>query len=359
MKLSALSLLLLSSLLSFAQENAKTQNIILVTWDGFRWQELFEGADKKIISKKKYVEDRDALKKNFWADNAKERREKLVPFFWNIVAKEGVLIGNRKLNSKMEVTNRYHFSYPGYNEIFSGYGDKKINSNNYPDNPSYTIFDCLQGNDGFKSKCAAFATWDAFPRIINAKRNATPVYVNYKSEGAATVCNDITITEWGVSVPSCNQFVKTDTMTYRFAKEYLQKNHPRFAFIGFDETDGFAHEGRYDAYLNSAHQLDRYLQDLWNFIQSDEHYRDNTTLIITCDHGRGKGRRLWKHHASVIPASKQIWFAAIGTGIKNDGELKHGNFYQKQIAATIAHLFGLQFSPENANVGKPLLEILK
>jgi hypothetical protein len=54
-----------------------------------------------------------------------------------------------------------------------------------------------------------------------------------------------------------------------------------------------------------------------------------------------------------------MWFAAIGKGIKNAGEVKDGNFYQKQIAATIAHLFGFQFSPENENVGKPILEILE
>lgn len=359
MKLPALLLFLLTSFCLLAQENAKTQNIILVTWDGFRWQEFFEGADKKLISKKKYVEDRETLKKNFWRATAKERRETLLPFFWNTVEKEGILIGNRKLGSKMEVTNKHNFSYPGYNEMFSGYGDKKINSNDYPDNPSYTIFDCLQEKEGFKNSCAAFATWDAFPRIINSKRNGTPVYVNYKTEGVTTVCNDVSISEWQVTVPACNHFVKTDTMTYRFAKEYLKKNHPRFAFIGFDETDGFGHEGRYDAYLNSAHQLDRYLNDLWNFIQNDEHYRDNTTLLITCDHGRGKGKRLWKHHASVIPASKQMWFAAIGNGIKNAGEINYGNFYQKQIAATIAHLFGIPFSPENPNVGKPMMEILK
>src|SRR5688572_19615982 len=105
---------LLASVCVFAQENAKTQNIILVTWDGFRWQEMFKGADKRMIGRKKYVENTEDLKKAFWKDDAKERREILLPFFWNTVAKEGVLIGNRDIGSKMQVANRYHFSYPGY-----------------------------------------------------------------------------------------------------------------------------------------------------------------------------------------------------------------------------------------------------
>lgn len=343
--------------LLFSQAVPKTQNIILVTWDGFRWQELFDGADKRLIKKKKFVRSPGETKKEFWSDDVKARREKLTPFIWNTMAMQGVVIGNRHAGCRMQVTNPYNFSYPGYNEIFSGFGDKRVNSNDYPDNPNINLFDVLQESEAFKGEAAAFATWDAFPRIINSKRNGVPVYVDFKTENGATTCADITISNWKTSVPRCRACSETDTMTYHFAKEYLQRHHPRFAFIGFDETDHFGHEGEYDSYLQTARMLDSYLQDLWNFIQNDEHYRNNTTLIVTTDHGRGHGT-FWRHHARVLPRSKQIWFAAMGNGIKNEGELKKkGDYYQNQIAATICALAGLQLKNEKA--GKPLDIILK
>src|SRR5436190_23923550 len=99
----------------FAQDSPKTQNVILVTFDGYRWQEVFKGAQKKLIGNKKLVKDVAALKKNYWADDEVARREKLTPFLWHVIAKQGSIIGERKNSSKMKVTNRYRFSYPGYN----------------------------------------------------------------------------------------------------------------------------------------------------------------------------------------------------------------------------------------------------
>jgi hypothetical protein len=348
-----------STTVSFAQDAAKTQNVILVTFDGYRWQEVFKGAQKKLISNKKIVKDVDALKKKYWADNAVERREKLTPFLWNTIAKQGSIIGERKHSSKMKVTNKYRFSYPGYNEIFSGYGDPRVNSNDYPDNPNNTIFDLLQSDEKLKNKLVAVATWDAFPRIINTKRNSVPVYVSIKEKDGKCSSGNLIFEGWNEKCPPSNGFITDDSLTYHFAKEYIAKNHPRFAFIGFDETDGLAHEGKYDAYLNSANQLDGYMEDLWNFIQNDPQYKDNTTLIITCDHGRGKaGTQMWRHHGKLVLPADKIWMAAIGAGIKSQGVLKSGKFYQKQIGPTIAKLFGKKFY-EGKKIGTPIDEILK
>ncbi len=351
-------LLMLCASISFAQDASKTQNVILVTFDGYRWQEVFKGAEKKLISNKKLVKDVDALKKNYWSEDKLASREKITPFLWNTIAKQGSIIGERKCASKMQVTNIHRFSYPGYSEIFSGWGNRKINSNDYPDNPNHTIWDFLQADEKFKNKMVAVATWDAFPRIINTKRNGVPVYVNIKDSAGKCSSGNLIFEGWNEKCPASNGFILTDSLTYHFAKEYISKNHPRFAFIGFDETDHFGHEGQYDSYLHSANQLDGYMQDLWNYIQNDPQYKDNTTLIITCDHGRGHlGMKMWKHHGGLVFSSNKIWLAAIGAGIKNQGVLKNGHFYQKQIAATITKLFGKKFSEEK-KIGKPIDAIL-
>jgi hypothetical protein len=78
-----------------AQEPASADNLILVTIDGLRFQELFSGADQRLIKKDPGgVEDAKATKAKYWDEDAIVRREKLMPFFWNFVAKNGQVFGS-------------------------------------------------------------------------------------------------------------------------------------------------------------------------------------------------------------------------------------------------------------------------
>jgi bisphosphoglycerate-independent phosphoglycerate mutase (AlkP superfamily) len=115
--------------------------------------------------------------------------------------------------------------------------------------------------------------------------------------------------------------------------------------IGFDETDEHGHGGRYDEYLKSAHKADQMIGTLWEWIQSDPDYKDQTTLFITTDHGRGRGKNNWRKHQLVAPGSGQIWFAVMGPDTPPFGEMKFkAKYYQKQVAKTIAAFLGLQYS---------------
>ncbi|HEY5692124.1 MAG TPA: hypothetical protein VIS49_11750 [Cyclobacteriaceae bacterium] len=44
----------------------KTENVILITLDGFRWQEVFTGADRLLVGNKKFVTDSAKLVSRFW-----------------------------------------------------------------------------------------------------------------------------------------------------------------------------------------------------------------------------------------------------------------------------------------------------
>ncbi len=323
------------------------RHVIVVTLDGFRWQELFGGARWNLVGCKKYVSDVHALKSAYWCFSKSKRREKLMPFMWNTIASQGQIYGNRRRYNKMFVTNNYRFSYPGYSEIFCGFADSRINSNSYGDNPNKNIFDFLAAQPSFINKIAAFATWSAFTHIINNNRNGVPVYGEITSGvDTAGYCNGLTYNSFATTIPASNGYITDDTLTYHFAKEYITQNHPRFAFIGFDETDHFGHAGRYDAYLHTANLEDAFLQDLWNTLQSDTAYAGKTTLIVTCDHGRGKWpKKRWQSHGVSYPHANETWMAVIGPDTPADGE-KHGGskHYTNQIAQTIAGLFGLKYT---------------
>ena len=98
-----------------------TRNVVLVTADGVRWQEVFRGADETLLNQKDGgVSDVDALRRDFWRRTPEARREALMPFLWSVVARQGQIYGNRDKGSPAKVANGMNFSYPGYNELLTG-----------------------------------------------------------------------------------------------------------------------------------------------------------------------------------------------------------------------------------------------
>jgi hypothetical protein len=348
------------SMLLFMAASAqhKTQNLVIVTMDGMRWQEVFGGVDKDILSIKKYSHDSEAIVKKYWSDDIKERRQKLFPFLWGTVAKQGQLYGNRNAGSLVNVANKYWFSYPGYNEIFTGYPDTAVNSNDKIRNNNENVLEFINKQKGYVGKVAAFSTWDCFPYILNKWRSG--VYVNADTDSlnfndaSLKLINDM---QWLTAKPID---VRPDVLTYFAGREYLKTHQPKVLYIAFDETDDYAHAGMYSQYLKSAHAEDAMLADLWQTIQAMPGYKNNTTLIITCDHGRGdKVKEQWTSHGSNVLGSDQIWIAAIGPDTKPLGEVTNNpQLYQRQFATTFAALLGLQFTPAHPTM-PPVETIIK
>lgn len=333
-----------------AQKN-KTENVFIITLDGFRWQELYAGADSALIAEKKYTKHPDEARQLFWATSGEERRKKLLPFLWSTLAAQGQLYGNRAYGNFVNCSNQMWFSYPGYNEILTGSADDDhINSNDKKDNPNTTVLEYLNGLPAYKGKVAAFGSWDVFPFIINEKRSGIPVNAGFESaEGKKLSEREIFLNELQKEIPSPFGSVRLDAFTHHYALEYLKRNSPRVMYISYGETDDFAHEGNYDAYLRSAYQTDQFIQSLWNWVQSQPGYKDKTTFLITTDHGRGTvPLDTWRSHGNEIKGADEIWFAVIGPDTRALGEVKQAmQLYQKQVAPTAAGFLGIEFKPKS------------
>lgn len=340
----------LALLPGLAQAQPKPENIILITLDGMRWQEVFSGADSLLINSKDYVEDVTGLNQQFWKLTATARRQTLMPFFWSVLAKEGVLYGNRNLGNYVNCTNTMWFSYPGYNEILSGYADDvRITSNDKFPNPNETVLEFINKQDKFKGKVAAFGSWDVFPFIINESRSGLPVNAGFRTATQLKLSDrEKFLNQLQTEIPSPWGSVRLDAFTHHYAIEYMKKYKPKVVYIAYGETDDFAHNGKYDAYLKSAHQTDQFIKAIWEWVQSEPQYRNKTTLLITTDHGRGTiPINEWRDHGSKVKGADEIWFAAIGAGVTPKGEVKTaGQLYQNQVAATAAALLGKTFSQQ-------------
>ncbi len=334
-----------------AAADSPGEKLFIITYDGLRWQEFYGGADSSLIADKEYVDDTTALKAEFWAETPEARREKLLPFFWSTMAKEGQLLGNRQYGNKGNCSNQMWFSFPGYNEILSGFADDaRISSNAKTPNPNRTFLEFVNGLPEFQGKMAAFGSWDVFPYIINEERSGVPVNAGFEAAtGDDLTAREVFLNELQAQIPSPWGTVRLDAFTHHFALEYLKKHQPRVIYISYGETDDFAHDGEYDAYLHSARRTDAFIRDLWNWAQSNPAYKGKTTFLITTDHGRGTvPKETWKHHGkSSVAGSDEIWFAAIGPRIPALGEVKtEAQWYQNQVANTAAAVLGITYESE-------------
>ncbi|QDT54404.1 Type I phosphodiesterase / nucleotide pyrophosphatase [Caulifigura coniformis] len=339
----------------------KTKNVILITTDGLRWQEVFTGAEKELISKEPGgVSNVKAIESQFWRETPEERREALLPFFWTKIAKEGQLYGNMPQGSSSQITNTMKFSYPGYNEILTGFADLRIDSNAKKPNENFTVLEWLHRRPAFDGKVAAYSAWDVTPFIINRERCGFPVMGGWEPVPESDpnprqkLLNDLIA---DTTRPNAAEVI--DSFLYQAAREHLLRHRPRVMFIGFLETDAWGHAGRYDNLLTSAHAVDAYIQRLWDLVQSIDQYRDKTTLIITTDHGRGSGPTDWKNHGKKIEGAEDMWMAFLGPDTPPLGERKNcDRVTQSQVAATLAALLGEDYHGAEARSGAPIKDVL-
>ncbi len=346
--------LVISGSCVFAQER-QTENVIVVTLDGFRWQEVFTGADSSLIRDKEYVHDQNVLNA-FWDSSSVVRRQKLLPFFWNVIGTEGQLYGNRNVGNRVNCANPYWFSYPGYSEMMTGFVDKGIRSNDKKENPNSTVLEYIHKQPEYTGKVAVFSTWNVIPYIVRAQASGIPANAGEEHANGDTLTDSEMLLNELQPILKNHHGERYDAFTFYYAFEYLKRERPHVMFISFDETDEHGHGGRYDEYLKSAHHTDRMIGLLWNWLQSQDQYKGKTTLLVTTDHGRGlAARKGWKNHGRLIPGSSQMWFAVIGPDTPALGEMKNeGQYFQKQVAKTIAAFLGMQY--ENTEPVGPVVE---
>jgi hypothetical protein len=336
----------------------KSPKVVLVSIDGLRWQEVFHGADPEILRNSQFIRHSDEL------STLPTQPQQLMPFLHQTIAHQGMLVGDRRRGSAMQVSNPWHFSYPGYNELLSGYPDPAINSNGKIANPNVTVLEWLNQQPGMAQQVAAFGSWDVLPYILNTERSKLPVNagfapMNEQMAGPLTPQLKL-LNQLQRQTPSPWAAVRLDVFTQQFALEYLAQKKPKLLYIAYGETDDFAHDGQYDQYLKAIRRTDGFIQELWQQLQNDPFYAGQTTLLISTDHGRGNNANSWQHHASGraiagymkklknfgngVSGSDEIWLAALGPQIPARGLVATQQpWSQSQVASTVAELLGYDY----------------
>ncbi len=331
---------------------------MLVTADGVRHQELFGGLDSALLEDEQAggVEDREALSRAFGGETPEERRERLLPFFWKVLAPQGIVLGSRAHGATVSLANPHRVSYPSYAEILTGRVQPEINGNVPIQIPRETVLEFVRrGLALLPTGVAAFTSWNHFPYIVEHVRGSItanaggplPEHLQDEETRRLARLEQRTLSPWST--------VRQNVFTESLAVAYLARFRPRLLYLALDETDEWAHTRRYDRTLQAIKGFDETLRLLWELLQSMDAYRDVTTLVITTDHGRGRTAEDWTSHGAEIPGSEETWIAIVGPDTAARGIVPgHAPVRHTQIAATIIALLGLDPDSFDTRAGKPI-----
>ncbi|MBI4909519.1 MAG: hypothetical protein HY820_38230 [Acidobacteria bacterium] len=144
-----------------------------------------------------------------------------------------------------------------------------------------------------------------------------------------------------------------DELTFFIAREVMREFAPRLMLVNFWDMD-VAHWGSYSLYLQAITRTDRLTGMLWDEIQSNKHYKDNTTLLVLPELGRDGDTDTsngFLNHRSGDPSCRHTWLLALGAGVKGETErpIRHID-----VAPTVAALLGMR-APAMSGTAAPEL----
>lgn len=336
-----------------------TRNVIFISLDGVRTEEVFAGLDEIIAAHAalQTYSDIEAIRPRFAGATAESRRKALMPVLWGELVPRGVIFGNRDKGSVMKVANPHCFSAPGYTEMLTGAPRAEVTSNDIRRYPYLTAPEVIARDLQLPpGDVAQIGSWDGFAsaaasrdgRILTTGGfDAIPARFSTPRIDALVALRKDVLGLWEEG--------SEDVLTFRIAMEYLEARSPRFLWLGLGNSDDWAHADRYDRHLVYLNRIDRLIGELWSMVQTSAHYRGSTTLVITTDHGRGLKASDWNEHNCSIPGSEYVWALVVGPDTPAIGEATNTPELQLgQIASTMLQYFRIPAAALGPDARAPL-----
>lgn len=91
---------------------------------------------------------------------------------------------------------------------------------------------------------------------------------------------------------------------------------PQLLWVYLPNVDHEGHTGVWENYTGAIKTADSLVFRLWDFIQNDPFYKDNTTLLVTNDHGRHTDD--FSGHGCGCEGCRHIMFLALGPDVKQN-----------------------------------------
>ena len=134
---------------------------------------------------------------------------------------------------------------------------------------------------------------------------------------------------------------------------FLTTHQPRFLWVSLLDSDEHAHRKEWDGYLSAIDQYSVWMEELQQTVD-DLGLTEQTTIILTTDHGRGRGP-FWHSHGR-LPAGRHMFLAATGPWVGVSGTVvPEQTVRQADVRPTIERLLGLEPTPcDQSGCGTPI-----
>jgi hypothetical protein len=325
-------------------QRAPTQ-VVVVTLDGARFQEIFWGVDA--------AQARESGTPMRVRENARE----LMPNLHRLMTEQGAALGAGR-GPHISASGPDFVSLPGYAEIFTGRRATGCLDNSCPGASFASIADQVAAH-GVGAKSAIITSWPDIARVgsrsmrvaISTGRHAGVTRSSFERPGA--VGDALRAAEPEKPWPGGGDF-RRDRFTASLALAYLRAERPDFLFVGLGETDEFAHQGNYAGYLDALREADRFLGELAAELAARAQAGIQTALFVTADHGRAAS---FKEHGKPYPESARVWLVASGTAITARGFVRSPQHrHLADITPTLRTVLGLP-ADGSRGAGTPLTEL--
>ncbi|HEV2324219.1 MAG TPA: twin-arginine translocation signal domain-containing protein [Terracidiphilus sp.] len=148
-----------------------------------------------------------------------------------------------------------------------------------------------------------------------------------------------------------------DELSVYIAKRLMQQEAPSLLWITMHDMD-IAHAGAYSLYIEGIRRTDRLCGEIWQAVQTEPEYKDNTTLFVLPDFGRDAdydaGGNGFQHHRTGDAASRTTWMMVLGKGVR-EGVIYDQPMQSIDLVPSLGAIMG--FSADQSQ-GKPVRELL-
>src|SRR6478736_1977300 len=252
------------------QSTVPAVTVVIVTLDGVRWHEVFEGVDAQLAAS------------HGISPNDVVSAAELTPNLHRIVATHGAALGAPGHGAAISASGPNFVSLPGYAELLSGRRATRCRDNQCTGGGARTLLDEFRDSGRSSSHVAVFTSWPDIGRVTS---------------------------EHGVvaePLPRSARF-RPDAETAALALAHLKNHPPKFMFLGLGEPDEFAHQDDYAGYLNAVRHADARIAEVDEELALLAAHGTRTALFITADHGRAHN---FVEHGSKFPESARVWLVA-------------------------------------------------
>lgn len=324
---------------------ASSGRIVLVTIDGVRAEDVFDGADPTLRP----------------GSNVEKYRSPaaVMPRTHQLVATRGVALGaDRPGCGAVHTASGANISLPGYLEIFTG-RRTHCRDNNCDRTTSPTVLD--EAARAGLAPVASIGSWEILDRAVS-DRSTTPVLV---AEGAQRwpaprpLADDaleqlVSAGERAEAYPGHGRY-RPDASTAAIALEYLRSAQPLILHVGLGDPDEYGHRNDYPAYLAAIGQADAFIGKVSDTLDAMGELGARTTVIVTTDHGRNRD---FQHHGAYSLFAARTFVLAFGAHVEGRGVVcPSRDITLADIAPTIRVLTGLPPAPSRES-GRPIEEIV-